>query len=70
MSQNDNAASGQNPLGSPVRDLSTDTERLDGYDAQAQADDETEAPEEESQSQIPGDPRKPNEQQPPFREQN
>lgn len=35
----------------------------------ARADDASQAPEEENQSQLPGDPRKPNEQQPPFKEQ-
>lgn len=32
-------------------------------------DDEDSAPEEDSQSQIPGDPRPPHQTQPPFKEQ-
>jgi hypothetical protein len=39
------------------------------YDATAQAEDADRAPEEENVSPLPGDPRPPGEQQPPFKEQ-
>lgn len=47
---------------------------LDGDDegtipGEGVADDASEAPEEDSQSALPGDPRPANMQQPPFREQ-
>jgi len=38
-------------------------------DDQMPGDDTSRAPEEENHSRIPGDPRDPNEQQPPFKEQ-
>ena len=38
-------------------------------DGEALADDSSRAPEEESQSQLPGDPRAPHEMQPPTKEQ-
>jgi hypothetical protein len=41
----------------------------DAYDATAQAEDADRAPEEENVSPLPGDPRPPGEQQPPFKEQ-
>lgn len=50
-----------------MADLDGDEEgTISGQDV---ADDASEAPEEDSQSALPGDPRPANMQQPPFREQ-
>jgi hypothetical protein len=50
-----------------MADLSGDDEG--DASGQGAADDASEAPEEDNQSAVPGDPRPANMQQPPFREQ-
>ncbi len=52
--------------GDPTAELDEDDDTISG---QGVADDASEAPEEDNQSALPGDPRPANMQQPPFREQ-
>lgn len=66
----------QETAGGGVGGASLEVENLGGagdedttYDATAQAEDADRAPEEENVSPLPGDPRPPGEQQPPFKEQ-